>query len=580
MSDSSPPVGPAPTPPPSAAPRLLYALLALACALRAVALWQALDTPLLTHHRWGESDMRFFDDWAQAVAAGDWLSERVGHPHHGWHQITAHLTLMPRPHLIESAREHARARGMPEQDPGRALWDRWYGGPRLHQAPLYPYALAVSHRLGAGVLGMLVAQLLLGVWTLWLLYGVTARRAGPTAGLLAVGAAMLYAPLLAFELALLRASAITFAGLLLVDRIDRVAADPERRARGWLLLGLLGGLATLLKPTLALLPACAPWLAASGGRERLRATGLVALAAALTLTPLVARNLHCGAPPLSISSVGPVTFAAAWTAGFEPEEGWTPPLQALGEVMLAGDGKPWPTARAALATHPDASGPLALLLRKLLVTAGGREVPNNTNLAQSRRHAPLLRWLPLRFEWLLALALIAILGGALPRAATPLALVALALAPQLGLYSISRFRAPLAAALLPFAAAGLLTLIAALRARRWRLLAAALAASAPLLIYGGTQPQATPRVQDLEAELETFHRPRVNAALGQDEHSAAADELERLLDALRPLIPRGPAYRRFAAQVATRASALRMRADDYARAQALQADAQRWRASR
>ena len=47
------------------------------------------DSPLSVQHHWDQSDMCYFDVWAQEIAAGDWLSRGITPPLHLWHYEVA-----------------------------------------------------------------------------------------------------------------------------------------------------------------------------------------------------------------------------------------------------------------------------------------------------------------------------------------------------------------------------------------------------------------------------------------------------------------------------------------------------------
>ena len=56
------------------------------------------------------------------------------------------------------------------------IWDRWYHGNRFHQEPLYAYTLAALWTVFADSApqALFVLQMLLGIWTVGLLFGLTA----------------------------------------------------------------------------------------------------------------------------------------------------------------------------------------------------------------------------------------------------------------------------------------------------------------------------------------------------------------------------------------------------------------------
>jgi 4-amino-4-deoxy-L-arabinose transferase-like glycosyltransferase len=503
-------------------------LVVLSVAVRLVYFAQAGHGPLLALNGWDQSDMEFFDRWARVIAAGDWLTDRPLHPQHGWHRDVARRYLEAHPE------EAAALAAAGHDSPGEAsaeLWNRWYGGKTFHQEPLYPYLVALTYRvLGPDPRFVLAGQLAVGVVANLLVYLVAARLFPPPVPVVAGGLALLCSPLLLYEMVLLRESLIVAAGLVLVWLVLRAADRPS--ALAWGAVGAAGGLSLLLKTSFALFLAPVAVVLASRPRPSWPSTArrVAALAAgvALALALPAARNVAVGLPPLALSSVGAVTFVNANVEDYPPAVGFFVSLKHAPAVMGASDGRFLPAARAALATHPSASSYLRQLLAKLAVAWNGYEVPDNCSFYLYRLYAGIL-WLPVTFYVLGPLALLGLLLAIRVPRAWPLLLLALSsLAGMLVFYPSSRFRAPLAAAVIPFAALAAVETGRLLADRRWARALLCLVAVA-LGFAWTSRPLAGGRAQlrgdDCRLPFLLFYGPRLEAARARGDWACAADEM-------------------------------------------------------
>src|SRR5688500_16143400 len=141
---------------PSTHRRGLLLLLSLAGAPRVGTGLQMRGGPIADLHRWDQSDMRFFYDWAGAIRAGDVLTSRETKPYHEWHAGIARMALGGEP--ISEQR-------------GRSLWREWLGEKTFYQDPLYPYLLAGILKLTDGRVGVVfLVQALLGVVNVLLVF--------------------------------------------------------------------------------------------------------------------------------------------------------------------------------------------------------------------------------------------------------------------------------------------------------------------------------------------------------------------------------------------------------------------------
>jgi 4-amino-4-deoxy-L-arabinose transferase-like glycosyltransferase len=537
---------------------VLAGIVLLCVGLRAVYFEQMSAGPGIWQHRWAPTDMHFFDGWARDIAEGDWLTDRPLHPIHHWHQVQARAYLEAYP---SEATELARAESAGDaRDPAGALWDRWYGGKRFHQAPLYPYLVAATYALaGPDARWVFGWQLALGVLSVVLVHEISRRYYG--SGAAAVGAllAALCAPLLYYDLLLLRATPMVFAGLLLVLLTD--VALKRGRARWWALVGGVGGAAILLKPTHALFLAGTLIGLVSTCRRQprraLRFSAAMALGLALALAPLAVRNLAVGVPPLAVSGVGPVGLINALAEDTVARQGLSMGSRHLPRIMHGSDGRFLPVLLGTLETHESAGTFARHLLVRLRTALSSREIPNNSNFYYFRMHAPILAWLPVGCATVACLALPGVLLSLADfRRGWPLHLFALSSLMTVVVFGVlSRYRLPLLAALLPFAALTCVRLVRWLRRGPRAALVGCVAAVAglALLLSGGAQGPLI-RASDYKAPYDYHYRPRArDAATAGDVARAAqvfADSLRYEAPVLRELGPDRPARSRHEAQLA------------------------------
>ncbi len=492
-----------------------------ALGLRIAVHLEVADGPIPRLHRYGESDMAFHHAQAERLSQGDWLQRGPFHPCHAWHRDVA------RAHFLASPTARERYASAP--DPAVALWDDWYGGPRFHQEPLYPYLVAIGYAwLGADPGWMIVLQLLVGAASQVLVFAMARRHAGASAAWVTVVLSLAYAPTMAHELVLLRTAIEVFLGLATVALADRARAAEGTRA--WLLVGAVAGIATACRAPLALLALCVGLLAARAGARRAAA---YAAGVALALAPVAARNVAVGAPIASLSSVAAVTFACQNVPGVDPLGGFTVDAPAVAAAMGAGDGAFLAAVRASWARHPDAGSIAWMLAGRARALVASREIAGNTSVELARRESPVLAACPIGFGAIAALAAVGLALG-MGRARCPWPLVALMVAatvPQLAFYVTSRFRSPLALALLPCAGAGVIALVSAGRARRWRRLVGACALSGAIGIAAHTAPDERHlAAAELATAYEVHHLPAWEAARARGDHAEAIALAVRALE--------------------------------------------------
>jgi 4-amino-4-deoxy-L-arabinose transferase-like glycosyltransferase len=496
---------------------VVLAIVALALVVRALHFRAIASTafPLLPTV-FTESDMSAFLAWANRILDGDWLGRDTYHVYTTWMQAMAPLE----------------------------TWYRWWGGKEVfHQAPLYPYALAVVLGASGGSLtAVLGIQLLLGTAQAVIVYLLARRlfevRVAAMAGL----ATALYGPFIFFQGVMLRdwlpPLLEPLALLLLV-----VARDNGQRWR-WLAAGGALGVATLTKETaLMLLPVAVLWVVLQSGRAWRAAVGPavgIVVGFAICLTPLVARNAAVGAPWLAVSGSGPGSFALGHAADSHPV-GFRPG-PSLKAILQAADGRTLVAVRETLATHHGNWASLAgVELTKLRGLVDPFEVPDNASYDYGQDISAVLRF-ALGFGVIFPLGVAGVVVAA--RRGRHRGLLLLYLGCVLfGLaFSIvhARYRLALVPPLIILAAAFVVWVFDTLRAGQIRTAAVAVGLAGVLGIAQQVLAPLTPRGEYVRAH-EYFLAAAVYESRRDWDHAAA--EMERLRDrarASRVLAPRLP----------------------------------------
>jgi 4-amino-4-deoxy-L-arabinose transferase-like glycosyltransferase len=191
--------------------------------------------------------------------------------------------------------------------------------------PGYPAFMAFWLAIGAGTLGVRLAQVALSAWSTILMYGLGRRMAGERAGRVA---ALIFAfdpVLVAFSHRLWSETLFLTILLLAAELLTR---DPERTDwRRWALIGALLGLGSLVRPMLVtFLPFLALWFAWGAWREwragsrpaaglALGRFAVIAGCCMLVILPWTFRNTRVTNTVVLIDSNGPFNFLV----GSQPE---------------------------------------------------------------------------------------------------------------------------------------------------------------------------------------------------------------------------------------------------------------------
>lgn len=528
--------------------------LALAAGIRLIT-WQQIDeTPIWYLQRWTQSDMSFYDGWARAILAGDVWSASPPRPYHGWHEAVARDA-----HRLSGSTQPF------DKAVARRLWDGWLGEKTFYQAPLYAYFLAAVYTaLGDSPGSVFAVQALLGSGTAALVFWLALRLFGTTVALVAGPLAALYGPLVLYDFVLLRTGLAALLGIATVLAAGTALASPERRGPA-LAAGALAGLSVLLRVEALLFAAGLAVLGVGLWRRQRRrlapqlAAGLCGFA--LALVPLAARNLLVGAPLLGVAATGAVTFVNHNAVDYTDGRGDFTSAHAA-RILTASGGRFGPAVVATLATHAHPSTVLASLGRKLYAFWHWYEIPNNVNYYYFLLFARGLRSAGVTFALVAPLALVGIAlasrrlksgeqggdapaPGAVPLAASALIFIGAGLVTSLAFYNLSRFRAPFAAALIPFAALTLVEIARWARARRSGPAALAVGAVAALaIVLLGPLPAGVPLVQIADYGVSNeLALQLASRRLACGERTAALALLERQLatepEELRTLRP-GP----------------------------------------
>ena len=373
--------------------RSVFALVFLAVLLvRGAYLVSLSKTPLSLWHLWTQTDEWGYMDWSAHLAAGNWRDVPAWRSYFGWQE----------------------AYGSPED------WEEWYQKNAYFSGPLYPYGLAAL-RLAFGspvwparILQLLLACVTSGVLALAVLglgEGLAVAAAAVFAGIL-YG---LYGPLVFHDGFILRDGPVAhFSTLLLaLPLIARVGSEEIEEKKeissngdggrwmcgtsGAFLLGFLGGLAILLKQTVAPLALASLFSLYSpsgkppgGAKRRVFLFGFLGLA--IPLFVLAARNVSAGVPPLTFDTRQ--TVGLVWGNARGADASTTSP-PGMDEMLEEARGSTLRTARLVLESYRGAPLELPkLFLKKLATFFNVFEVPDNANFYFFRDRLWILRVLP------------------------------------------------------------------------------------------------------------------------------------------------------------------------------------------
>ena len=369
-------------------------------------------SPLCEWHFWTETDEWGYVDWSAHLASGNWLDVPAWRSYFSWQE----------------------SYGPP------AAWDRLYQKNAYFAGPLYPYSLALIRVAGLPLLPTVrLLQLLLACFAAaalaaaaqaiterFLLKGREAEKEtvgrapalmGPAvAGVVAGLCYGLYGPLVFQDGFAYRDGPVAHvSALLLALPLLEGARGGERRedaskgGTGAFFLGLLGGLASLLKQTMLPLALVSVLLLSKKspvGAKRRFALG--ALGLAIPLSALAARNIAAGVPPLTFDTRQAIGLA--WGNGRGADASTAPPVS-MKEILEKAGGSTTKTVRLVLEGYADAPWELPLLWAKKAATFFlAYEVPDNSSWYFFRDRIGILRLLPV-FPCLVGAGLVGLIAA-------------------------------------------------------------------------------------------------------------------------------------------------------------------------
>ncbi|HOX26843.1 MAG TPA: tetratricopeptide repeat protein [Candidatus Krumholzibacteria bacterium] len=408
----------------------------------------------------------------------------------------------------------------------------WGRGQPYWMGPLYPHLLALSYAVfGAGSPALVLGQWLLTLLNVVLVYRLGRRWLGETGAL--VGAALYagYGPTVFYAGFRLMETVVTTLTLLVAQQAWRATGRPTGRA--WLGLGLLVGATATARGNalmlLPLLPCLLPWRAGAW-RRSWRLAGALGLGAALAILPVTLRNLLVGGDLVLLTSNAGVNLLIGQQAQYGgrfgpvtrvPQFEFDPTGETLVETDLGHDLAPSAVSRelsrralARLASEPRQM--VAHYARKAYRFWSGYELPQIYSWNFWHERWPALRFFPVPFVLISALALT---GFVAARPAARRQLLVLVGAWFLGLmpfFPTARYRLAVVPLLALAAAAAILAIAAAVRARSWRRADALIGLGLALLVA------LWPTWSALDPLDETWHCHLNNASLAADAGERAA----------------------------------------------------------
>jgi len=512
-------------------------LVAICCAAtaRVVYFYQANHSSTIRLHRWHDTDMAYFESWAQLIAGGDLLSKKLQPPLHEWQIRLAHNYL-----TLTDARGKTQEQN--DREAANAVWSKWLKPAGFYQDPLYSYALAAVYRFISTDHRVFIAlQQFLGIGTLCLLYLTTRHAFGRTLATITTVLAVAYPMALFYEIFLLREAAILFFSLLLVLAVQSLRRKPNFLR--YALFGLAAGLAILLKSSLALLVLfliLGHLLTARNAlrsTRKLQASGLMLAVMLLSVAPLMVRNLACDLPLFSLPGEGSIVFALHNVNGYLPMGGddfSDSLLHSVAKIATRTDFKLLPTIIETIKTHESVSTYLGFVLKKFLYVWGWFEIPSNENFYFETMQVPVLTLLPIGFIFIMALGLTGIVLSARRRhRCWPFYALIITNVFFLTLFlNLSRLRLPLAMSLIPFTAFTIVKGWQFAKRRCYRRLTwmtVAIALLASLSYNWPARHYTTIRTFDYIIYFQSYYWPRIQELESSGQQQAAAAMCHRTL---------------------------------------------------
>ncbi len=433
----------------------------------------------------------------------------------------------------------------------------------FHSSPLYPWFVALVMSVSKSLDAVRIAQIGVGVLTVFLLIQLGQRAFSRMAAIAAGVFAALYVPFIFFEAEFLEITLVmafvTAMLVLLMDTAERLESSEQKEpgsGAGRLrtaAAGLLLGLAALGKPNLLLFaPVGAVWLAtrgfgryggrpSRGGANSWVRSGIVFfLLTGLTILPATIHNYRVEGDLIPVSSNGGINL---WIGNHEGASGMfgVPPEmrldlrmsseavaeRATGRDLSAGEVSDYWAGRALDFMRENPSQWLRLTARKFALFWNHYEIPNHYHLGFVKRFAPVLKVPVGTFAVVAPLGLLGLALGWRRRRAAPLlgAFAVTFMASVLPFFITGRYRLAITAALIPAAGFALVEFWRLARERRVGALISGLATLAVLAVVVNADL--------VEFTTAPMHNT-VGAILGQ------RGDMEEAVDAFRKAIEEDP----------------------------------------
>ena len=377
----------------------------------------------------------------------------------------------------------------------------WIGKGVFYQAPLYPYFLGVLYKLfGHDLWSVRVIQIFMGALSCGLLYLAGKQFFSRAAGIAAAVILVFYAPGIFYEGLIQKSAMDLFLVTLLLVVLGYSTSKPG--AIKWIIAGLIIGLLALARENaLIWLPVLALWLcwyfASYSFSKRLSWAALLGLGALIALVPVGLRNLRVGDKfVLTTAQMGPNFYIgnnpnstgsyAPLRSGrgdpqFERLDAQELAETALGRSLTATQVSNYWLQQGWDFIRTQPIHWLSLLGKKWLLTWSVVELEDSDDFYIYQQWSPLLRLLAAlgNFGWLAPLAIVGLVLtlNERRRLAILYALILTMAASVAVFYVFGRYRFPLIPLLAMFAGAGIVRVYGIVKARRFVWLSGALVAA-------------------------------------------------------------------------------------------------------
>lgn len=317
-------------------------------------------------HKFVNSDMNATYLWAKGIIEQGPFNPKPYHPYTDWMQ------------------EH----GTFEK------WCEWWGSPAIYQqSPLFAYLLATHLFFSNSLLLFHFAQCLLGALLCVLIAAFASRIfKDPRITWLTLILAGLYGPFYAYSFPLLR-DLVGWVLIALTILFTSLWIDQEKPRKISVFLGITLGLGLLARETFYLtIPLLLVFLyfrkSSSSSKRSLLCVGLTI---AITLTPLLIRNLWVHAPLFSTSNRFAENFIEGNAASAKPAAFFIP--YEMGSILSQSEGKPLRVVSETLATYKGNLHPWILLqIRKIISLFDPFEPHDNVCIYFMEDISPFVRW--------------------------------------------------------------------------------------------------------------------------------------------------------------------------------------------